>query len=304
MKYRLTSVLSAVALVSLAACGGNSNTSSGGAGAGAPAETPLFGLPHGSIIATTESSASFDKGSDDLVQRTEGFFFKARDADTKRVVRYGRVFAGYDGRRHYEIPIALANSGGVVIGSGTATFTGPVENQADVTSRTITISDIKLSDSIFGVFTTEDTGTRGDFYDVHAYAAGVAATGLPASATYTGTFLGKVLSSDFGTTGTTDDLQLDANLTVVFGGANTVTGTIGATGSPDITITGTIAGTSIAGTAMVASTGITLANGSTGTVTGGFFGAGAANAAGTIAIEDSSGAVEHQLVGGFGATKN
>lgn len=293
----------AVAVVAgLAVAGCNSSNGGGNpAAGGGPGVNRLFNLPHGDPIQMSETSVSYNKGTDTLTPVAQDYFFKAREQDTMRVLRYGKPHAGFNGRKHYEIPITLTNSGGVTIGTGTATFTG-IENQSGVASRTFNVSDIRLSDSIFGLFSTEDTGTRGDFFEIHAYAGGVAATNLPASATYMGTFLGDVISGDYGTTGTTQRVQLPTDLTVDFTGGS-FTGNIGASGSPDLTMAGTISGTSITGTATVASGGVVLAPGQSGAITGGFFGDGANNMAGSLGITDTSGTVRHELVGAFGATK-
>ena len=160
-----------------------------------------------------------------------------------------------------------------------------------------------MSDSIFGVFSSEDAGSRGNFHDVNAYAGGVAATGVPASATYTGLFIGDVIAKDFGTTGTKQRIQLPTNLTVNFGGGS-LTGTVGTVATPDLTMTGTISGTSISGTVTVSSNGLPLANGVTGSLNGGVFGAGANNIAGTVGITDATGPVRQKLIGAFGTTKN
>lgn len=234
---------------------------------------------------------------------TQDFWFKSRDATNAgadlRRIRYGRPFPTYHARRTYTIPITVTNSGGQLVGTGSATFNGD-DVETGVTSRTITLTDIELSNSIFGIFSTEDTGTRGNVFEIHAYAAGAAAIGLPANATYSGNFIGDVITNG---TSTAQRLNLPAELTVNFTGG-TVTGTLGPVATPDINLNGTVTGTSMSGTATVASTGVVVPNGSVGTFNGGFFGAGGANAAGTVGISDKVLPNTSELVGAFGATKN
>lgn len=296
--------VSVLALI-VAGCSGGSG-GGGGAGAGAPVESPLFGLAQGAQISVAQTSASYNRGTTALNDVSNSYFFKARDQDAFRLIRYGKPHSGFTPRRNYRVPITLANSAGTIIGTGRATFADPGDasvNESGVTTRTISITDVKLSDSIFGVFSSEDAGSRGNFHDVNAYAGGVAATGAPVSATYTGLFIGDVLAKDFGTTGTKQRIQLPTNLTVNFGG-NSFTGTVGSVAAPDMTMTGSIAGTSITGTVTVSSTGLPLANGTTGTLNGGVFGAGANNIAGTVGLTDATGPVRQKLIGAFGTTKN
>jgi hypothetical protein len=167
------------------------------------------------------------------------------------------------------------------------------------------MTDVELDHSVFGVFSTDDIGaTTGgvprEFFEIHAYAAGTEVSALPNAADYTGRFVANVISE-----GGTGAMQLDlpANLNVNFLG-NLMTGTIGAVASPDIVLNGSVSGPDMAGTATVNSGAVVLTNGATGSFSGRFYGPGAVEGAGTIGISDSAGAMDHELVGAFGVTKN
>ena len=299
-----------VAVLALGACSsGSSSTSSssGGSGGGAGfAGSTLLGLPVDTSVAMQSHTASLDGTTGTVsVDTRQVFTFRSREdfrnGEDFRRINYGKPRLSYHPTRNYTIPITITTSGGQQVGTGTATFSGD-DVEGSVASRTFTITDIELGDSIFGLFSTDDTGIapRGDFFEIHAYNAGIAATALPGMATYTGTFLADVISD--GGTGATR-IELPANLSVDFTG-NLVTGTMGATGTPDISLNGTVSGTDISGTATVTSTAVTLANGSVGAFAGGVYGAGASEIGGTLGISDTSGATNHEMVGAFGATKN
>lgn len=301
-------VSSALMIGLLSACGGGSGsggTSSAASpsnAAGAPVTT-LFGVPADTKIDVVSHSASLNRGTGNVRSYTQDFWFKSRSetdagGDIRRI-RYGRPFPTYHPHHNYTIPITVSNSSGQAVGTGSATFTGS-DVETGVTSRTITLTDIQLSDSIFGIFSTEDTGSRGDVFEIHAYAAGSAATGTLADATYTGTFVGDAITNS---TSTAQRINLPVDLTVNFG-AGTLTGTIGAVATPDINLDGTITGTSMSGTATVATTNVVVPNGSVGTFNGAFFGVDAVNASGTVGISDKINPNTSELVGAFGTIKN
>jgi len=299
-------VLSTMALFALGACSsavGDSSSPGTAVSSAAASASTLLNQPSDSRISVNWSSAELNKDKSAVRSTNQDFWFKSRDAteagEPIRRLRYGKPFKGFHPKRNYTLPITVTDQDGRLIGTGTGTFTGD-QVHAGVTTRTITIDDVELDASIFGLFAVEDTGARGEFLDVHAYAGGIDAVNLPATATYTGQFLGDVLS-DNSTTATR--LDLAANLNVDFSGA-TVTGTIGDVSAPDINLTGSISGTSMSGTTVVSSTAVGLTNGATGVFAGGFFGDGATNAAGTLGISDSSGLTNSELVGAFGATKD
>ncbi len=290
------------------ACSSGSGSSSGGstpAAGGGTGPVTLFGSVTDTDIAVQSQSAT-SNGNTGLVS-TYANAFTLRPVDEFasgnkiRRVRYGRTRATFQPLRNYSVPLTVTSAGGQDIGTGSATFTGDAVESA-VVSRTITMTDVEQANSVFGVFSTNDTGTaaRGNFFDIHAYSAGIAATALPNTASYTGTFYANVISD--GTLGTTNQLNLPANVNVNFLG-NIVTGTLGAIGSPDITLNGSVSGTTMTGTATVSSTGVTLANGSAGTFSGGFYGTGASEIAATLGISDTSGATNHEMIGAFGGIK-
>lgn len=301
---RHTTILVASCLFLGACSSGGGSTSSGAASGGAAmATSTLFGTDVDSKVPVQSHSASLDEGTALVRAYDQDFSFRSRDENGNgegfRRIHYGKPFPSYHPHRNYTIPIAVTNSGGETIGTGTATFTG-TDVESGVTSRTITLTDVELTQSIFGLFSTDDTGSRGDFFEVHAYSTGTVAPSNPGSATYTGSFLADVISD--GATGATR-INLPANLTVDFDG-NSVSGTMGSVGSPDITLAGTVNGASMTGTATITSGTMTLANGSAGTFNGSFHGNQALEATGTLGISDKSGAINHEMVGAFGATQN
>ncbi len=291
----------------LGACstgGTSSGTISGGASGVAPT---LFGQALDTEIPVQSHSASLDEGTGLVRSYAQDFSFRSRAEYRKngdfRRIRYGKPFPSYHPFRNYTVPIVVTTSSGESVGTGSATFSG-ADVETGVITRTITLTDVELDNSIFGLFSTDDTGPRGDYFEIHAYAAGSAATALPNTATYSGSFLADVIADGaVGASGTATRVNLPANLSVNFLG-NTVAGTIGSTSSPDITLSGVISGTDMSGTATVASSGVVVANGSTGTFNGGFYGAGASEAAGTLGISDTAGATNQQLVGAFGVRKD
>ena len=302
-------VLSILCLLGLTACSFGSNTS-GSANATAPAGantavTTLFDLPLDTKVSVISNSASRDETSALVTAYSNDFWLKSRDAypsgDIRRV-RYGKPRASYHPRRNYTIPVTITDTSGLSVASGTATFSG-TDVESGVSSRIIILTEIQLNDSVFGLFSTDDTGTapRGDYFDVHSYAPGVDASSLPAMARYSGHFIGDVISD--GSRGSATRYTLDAHLAIDFSSGN-VSGDIGDPTFPDITLSGSMSGNAMTGTATVGSNLITLTPGATGRFQGSVFGNGASEAAGTLGISDTSGAINHEMVGAFGATKN
>ena len=302
-------VLAIFCLIGLAACSSGSSTS-GSVDANAPAGanatgSTLFSLPLDTKISVVSNSASRDETSALVTAYSNDFWLKSRDAypsgDIRRI-RYGKPRASYHPRRNYTIPVTITDNAGQSVATGSATFSG-TDVESGVTSRTITLDEIQLNNSIFGLFSADDTGTapRGDYFEVHAYAAGVDASSLPALATYSGDFIGDVISD--GSSGNATRYNLEANLDINFS-SGTVSGDIGNPTFPDIILNGSMNGNAMSGTAVVGSNLITLTPGTTGRFQGGVFGDGASEAAGTLGISDTSGAINHEIVGAFGTSKN
>lgn len=292
-------------LLSGCSSGGSGTSPAGGASS---AQSTLLGTPLDTDIAVQSHSASLDRSSGLTRAEAQDFTIRSRDAygegEDFRRLRYGKPRKSYHPKRNYTIPLTITDVAGQATGTGTATFTG-TDVESSVTSRTFEITDVALNSSVFGIFSTNDigqtkSGTPREFFEIHAYAAGTDASALPNNADYSGRFLAQVISD--GGTGATQ-IDLPANLNVNFLG-NMMTGTIGATASPDIVLNGSVSGTAMTGTATVNSTAVVLANGATGNFSGGFYGEGAVEGAGTLGISDRSGAINHELVGAFGVTKN
>jgi len=278
-------LFAAAAMLSACTNGGTSSSDGAPRAGSAAASSTLFGAPVDANIATKSHSASLDEGTALVRSYPQSFFFRSRDDFRKagefRRIRYGKPFPLYHPYRNYTVPISVTDASGQRVGTGNATFTGD-EVESGVTSRTITLTDIELSDSIFGLFSTQDTGPRGDFLELHAYSAGISPSVLPGIATYTGTFMADVISD--GATSATR-IELPADLSVNFldaSGNPNVHGTIGANGSPDITLSGKTNGADFSGTATIASDSMILSNGSTGTFNGAVYGASGSNVAGTL----------------------
>ncbi len=301
---RVSSTIAAVAAAALNACSsGGSDSNSGGTGIVTSSST-LLGAPLDADISTKSHSASLDEGTSLVRAYPQTFSFRSRDDYDKdgdvRRIRYGKPFPDHHPIKNYTVPITVSDTSGQTVSTGTATFTGD-DVETGVTSRTITLTDVTLSDSLFGLFSTDDTGPRGDFLEIHAYSAGINPTVLPTVATYTGIFMADVISD--GAIAATR-IELPANLSINFLGMTNVTGTIGAIGAPDITLSGTTTGSDISGTATIATGSVILSAGSTGTFNGAVYGASGSNVAGTLGISDQSGAINHEMVGAFGATQN
>jgi len=302
-------VVATMACMALVACSSGSSTSSQSPASGASfVKSTLLGTAVDSEIVVQSHSASLDRSTARVAALTNDFTLRSRDAygsDTAfRRFRYGKPRNTYHPERNYTVPLTQSNVAGQKTGTGTAVFTSDdVENS--VTSRTFTVTDVVQSNSVFGIFSTNDVGltTAGaprEFLEIHAYAAGTAVSALPNNADYSGRFLAQVISDS--STGATQ-IDLAANLNVNFLG-NMMTGTIGDPGAPDIVLNGSVSGAALSGTATVNSSSVVLANGATGAFQGSFYGPGAVEGAGTLGISDTSGTTHHEMVGAFGVTKN
>jgi len=262
--------------LALAACSSGSGTSTQPSGGGASsAQSTLLGTALDTEIAVTTLVSAL----------TNDFSLRSRDEFRKdgefRRFRYGKPRQTFHPTRNYTVPLTLSTVNGQTTGTGTATFTGDAVEKS-VTSRTFTVTDVALSNSVFGIFSTNDIGQTDlgaprQFFEIHAYSAGIAASALPNNADYTGRFLANVISD--GGTGATQ-IDLPANLNVNFLGG-LMTGTIGTVAAPDMSLSGTVSGDAMSGTAVVNSGALGLSVGATGSYQGSFFGAGAVEGAGT-----------------------
>lgn len=281
---------------------GNSISEGGGA---ATAVSTVLGSSLNQDIPVQSQSASFDSATNLVQTYMQDFTLRSREetnsGEAFRRIRYGKPRRSFHSKRNYTVPLSVTISGGQSIGTGTATFSGDAV-ESGVASRTINLTDVSQNASVFGVFTTDDTGIspRQDFFEIHSYAAGIPTNDVPLIANYTGTFVANVISDGSGTA-TAINLPADVSINLL---GDIVSGTFGAISAPDITINGTVVGTTISGTATVSSNSVVLGNGVTGTFTGGLFGDNASEIAGTVGISDKSGTINHELVGAFGGIKN
>ena len=289
----------------LSACSsGSGGSSTGNAQTAMPIDTVLDSALNQDVDVQSKSASL--NGSTGLVSTyMQDFTLRSREAtdngDPFRRIRYGKPRQSYHPKHNYTIPLSVTASGAQTIGTGTVTFTGD-DVESSVASRTIKLTDVSQANSVFGIFSTDDTGNapRQDFLEIHSYATGIAATNLPLMANYSGVFVANVIS-DGGAAPT--EINLPANINVNFMG-NVVSGSIGDMSNPDITLQGSINGATLTGTATVASGGVVLANGAAGTFEAGVYGNGAAEVAGTVGITDRSGATNHEMIGAFGGSRN
>ncbi len=295
MTHPIKSTIAILLLGLLCACGGGSGGSSN---ANAPIGT--FGLVQEEKIAVAFQTATSDAGTVFFnTTADEQFWAKASPGDM-RVFRYGRPGSGDPAnlliRRHnYRIPITTTTENGLTVNRGTLNVGVRSNLPTGTSDRDFEIEEIELENLIAGVIRIDELGSNFEGTDVHGYVGGLAASNLPnASTTYTGHFYGRILSDG----GAVTSVDRPVTLTVDFVGGG-VTGTLG----PDVNLAGTLTGDQINGTATVASTDITLANGSTGTFVGGVFGDGAPDAGAAVAISDNGGAVAHELIGAFAGSQ-
>ena len=301
MGQKLT-VLAVAALVSACSSGsGSSGNGSGGQPGGTPAQPNIFGLEKEARISVATTSAQVDTAAITSAQNGDQFWVKAHGPD-RRAFRYGRPGSGTSAtgtvvRHNYQIPLSLATRNGITVNTGSLTVTDATSTDIPNSGerRAFTFTEIEHSDAIAGVLLVEECCRPGNFTDAHAYAGGTSATALPTQASYTGN---AVLSVN-NTGGASSTQARAATLSVNFG-TNAITGNIGTAGNPDITLSGSVSGTTFSGTATVSSTALGMTNGAVGTFNGGVFGAQAINAAGTLGVADGA----NTLVGGFAMSRD
>lgn len=291
MKTTIKPAIAVLSLAVMSACGGNSD-------ANAPAGT--FGLDQEEKIAMAFRTSTSEAGSVFFNTTADEQFWAKASSDDTRVFRYGRPGSGNPSnlliRRHnYRIPVTSTTENGLTVNRGTLNVSVRSNLPTGTSDRDFELEEIQLDNLIAGVIRIDEQGNNFEGTDVHGYVGGVSASNLPtASTTYTGHFYGRILSDGNLITSVDRPVTLSVDFS---GGA--VTGSFGA----DVNLAGTLSGTEISGTATVASSDITLANGSSGTFVGGVFGNGAPDAGASVAISDTGGAVGHELVGAFAATQ-
>ena len=294
-------LIGSVILCGLAACSSGSGGAGGGAG-GTPPEAILLGQAVEAKIALQTASARVNtaSGATNDAEVTDQFWVKAQET-SNRVFRYGRPGTGKSAsggivRHNYRVPITVATVDGVTMNTGTLSVDASSENlPLNVASRVLTFREIEGAASIAGVLQVEQCCVPGEFSDLHAYAGGVAATGLGASATYSGDAVASVIDD----TGAISNFTRDATLDVNFAGG-TFTGAIGTGATADIALSGAITGMSMTGTAMLGTGAFGLGSGNTGDFVGGVYGAGGEEAAGSFGVSETSGSTSRMLVGAIG----